>query len=132
VLQIIEEAIAARREELARGGFALELALDLAVPAVWGDAKWLKTAVGNLLNNAEKYAGERRWIGVKADYAPDAHEVRVTVEDHGIGIDRADFDRIFEPFARGRRAAEAQIPGSGIGLSLVRSLAEAHGGSELR
>ena len=55
--------------------------------------------------------------------------VAITVEDRGIGIDAADQERLFEPFFRGHRAVAAQIPGSGLGLSLVRSAAEAHHGT---
>src|ERR1043166_5738163 len=56
-------------------------------------------------------------------------EVHISVEDRGAGIDPADQAEIFEPFCRGKAAVEAQIPGSGLGLSLVRSAAEAHRGS---
>ncbi len=55
--------------------------------------------------------------------------MRISVQDRGAGIDPADRDEIFEPFCRGRAAADTQIPGSGLGLSLVRSAAEAHHGS---
>jgi two-component system, OmpR family, sensor histidine kinase SenX3 len=92
------------------------------------DAHWLERAMENLLNNAEKYTGETRWIGIRACYSVEGREVLITVEDRGIGIDPADFHRIFQPFSRGRRAVDAQIPGSGIGLALVRRTVEAHHG----
>jgi signal transduction histidine kinase len=126
---LIQEAVDARREELALGGFEVELALSPDLPPVLGDAKLLRTAFDNLLDNALKYAGGGRWICVRADYAAPEKEVRISVEDRGAGIDPADQAEIFEPFARGRAAVEAQIPGSGLGLSLVRSAAEAHRGS---
>jgi signal transduction histidine kinase len=66
---------------------------------------------------------------VSTGYAAPEKEVRISVEDRGAGIDAADQAEIFEPFSRGRAAVEAQIPGSGLGLSLVRSAAEAHRGS---
>ncbi len=126
--QVIESTLAASRERLDRDGFQIELDIEVPLPAVRGDSQWLATAIGNLLSNAEKYANGRRWIRVSARHACDAGEIQVTVEDHGIGIDPADFDQIFEPFCRGRRAVEAQIPGTGIGLSLVRNLAAAQHG----
>lgn len=126
--QVIERTLAASRERLDRDGFQIEVDIEERLPAVRGDSQWLATAIGNLLSNAEKYANGRRWIRVSARHAREAGEVQVTVEDHGIGIDPADFDQIFEPFCRGRRAVEAQIPGTGIGLSLVRDLAVAQHG----
>jgi signal transduction histidine kinase len=66
---------------------------------------------------------------VSADYSAPEKQVRISVVDRGAGIDLADQAEIFEPFCRGRAAIEAQIPGSGLGLSLVRSVAEAHRGS---
>lgn len=126
---LIHEGVEARREELARSGFAVEVAVGSDLPPVLGDAKLLRMAFDNLLSNAEKYAGGARWIRVSAGYAAAEKEVRICVEDHGVGIQPADQAEIFEPFSRGRAALEAQIPGSGLGLSLVRSAAEAHHGS---
>lgn len=126
---LIEEAVEARREELARAGFEVEMAIAPDLPTVSGDAPLLRTAFDNLLSNAQKHAGGGRWIRISAAYQPGAKEVRIHVEDHGDGIEPADQAEIFEPFCRGRAAVEAQIPGSGLGLSLVRSAAQAHRGS---
>jgi signal transduction histidine kinase len=126
---LIQEAVDARREELAHSGFEVEIALSRDLPPVLGDAKLLRTAFDNLLDNALKYAGGGRWIRVSAGHAAPDKEVHISVEDRGAGIDPADQAEIFEPFCRGKAAVEAQIPGSGLGLSLVRSAAEAHRGS---
>lgn len=126
---LIEESISARREELTRGGFEVEVELAAELPPIVGDSKLLRTAFDNLLDNALKHAGGGRWIRVSAVHAPREKEVRLSVEDRGAGIDVTDQAEIFEPFSRGRAAVEAQIPGSGLGLSLVRSAAEAHRGS---
>jgi signal transduction histidine kinase len=127
--QLIQETVDARQEELARAGFQVEIALGQDLPAVQGDAKLLRTAVDNLLSNAQKYAECGHWICVRAGYSAAEKEVLLSVEDRGPGIDAADRAEIFEPFSRGRAAIEAQIPGSGLGLSLVRSAMEAHRGS---
>jgi signal transduction histidine kinase len=56
-------------------------------------------------------------------------EIEVEVADRGPGIPAAEIGRIFEPFFRGSRAVRDQIHGTGLGLNIVRSIAEAHGGS---
>ena len=93
-----------------------------------GDAQSLQQAIENLLSNAVKYAEDGRWIRVKAASTDAGKTVSMTVEDRGAGVDPSEAEQIFEPFYRGRRAVDAQIPGSGLGLSLVRSTAEAHHG----
>jgi signal transduction histidine kinase len=127
--RLIQEAVDRRREELARGGFQIEVAVAADLPSVSGDARLLRTAFDNLLSNAQKHADHGRWIRVTAGYSAQHKEVRIGVEDRGAGIDAADRAEIFEPFCRGRAAIEAQVPGSGLGLSLVRSAAEAHRGN---
>lgn len=127
--RLIEDALGDRREELARGGFQTEIAIGADLPKIVGDAQWLRTAVDNLLSNAQKYGDRSHWIRVSATYSAAQREVRISVQDRGTGIDPEDRDEIFEPFCRGRAAVDTQIPGSGLGLSLVRSAAEAHHGS---
>jgi signal transduction histidine kinase len=56
------------------------------------------------------------------------NRLTVVVSDRGLGIDADDLPNIFKPFFRGRRAIDAQIRGSGVGLSVVRHIVEAHGG----
>ena len=127
--RLVEEVIDARREQLARAGFELKVELAPDLPPVSGDRELLRTAFDNLLSNAQKHAGRGHWVRMTASFAAEHKEVRVSVEDHGAGIDPADRAEIFEPFCRGRAAVEAQIPGSGLGLSLARSAAEAHRGT---
>ena len=126
---LIQEAVDAHRDELARGGFEVQTALDSDLPRVSGDAALLRIAFDNLLSNALKHAPDGRWIRVSAAHQAGEKEVRISVEDRGAGIEPGDQAEIFEPFCRGRAAVESQTPGSGLGLSLVRSAAEAHRGT---
>jgi signal transduction histidine kinase len=105
-----------------------DIALDL--PPVLGDANALRSAVQNLIANAVKYGGRDHWVGIRAVHVRDRRhgEVRITVSDHGNGIDAAELPHIFEPFYRGADAVAQQIHGNGLGLSLVRRIIEAHGG----
>jgi signal transduction histidine kinase len=129
VRSLVREAVEQRRAEFERSGIEVEMAVSEDLPPVSGDAKLLRTAVDNLLGNAEKHAAAGHWIRVTALYSPVENEVQVAVEDRGAGIDPADQHEIFEPFSRGRAAIEAQVPGAGLGLSLVRSAVQAHGGA---
>jgi signal transduction histidine kinase len=77
-----------------------------------------------------KYGGANRWLRVAATTVPGRRgaEVRVSVEDRGLGIAAADLPHIFEPFYRGIDAQTRQIQGNGLGLSVVKRIIEAHGG----
>lgn len=104
----------------------IETDVDPALPPVLGDAGALRRALRNLVENAAKYGGRTPWIGVRARAA--GQEVAVTVEDRGPGIRREDLPHLFEPFYRGREVKTGGISGSGLGLSVVRRIAEAHRG----
>jgi len=125
----IEAAIDARRAEIEARGFVVETDLPQTLPAVLAEPQAVAQAIGNLLSNAMKYSREERWVRVSAAVEDKGCTVAVSVEDHGIGIDAKERPRLFEPFFRGERAVAAQIPGTGLGLSLVRSAVEAQGGS---
>ena len=102
------------------------------LPAIQGDGDALNLALANILHNAAKYgADEDGMVRVQVEAAFDADRKRMTVAiiDRGPGIPVAEQQRIFEPFVRGRRAAEGTVPGSGLGLSLAWQTIEAHGGS---
>ncbi|HSK09308.1 MAG TPA: HAMP domain-containing sensor histidine kinase [Vicinamibacterales bacterium] len=113
-------------------GLTLEIAPPAPdVPVVVGDEAALRRALGNLVTNAVKHAAEGGWIRVEArvDTRRGRQEVRIDVSDRGPGIPPADLAHLFEPFYRGRRAVDRQVHGNGLGLSLVKRVAEAHRGS---
>lgn len=126
----IESAIAASEPLIREGGFKIEKEIAADLPAIQADGEALSRSIQNLLSNAMKYSGESLWIRIKAERvaAERGDEARITVEDRGLGIAPSELGRIFEPFYRGREVTAAQIHGSGLGLSLVKRIIEAHGG----
>src|SRR5262249_28178124 len=91
-----------------------------------GDAEALRSAVQNVVGNAVKYSPGGSTVDVTATV--DGAHVRIVVDDRGIGIDDDELPRVFTPFFRGRRASDAQIRGTGIGLAIVRHVVAAHRG----
>jgi two-component system, OmpR family, sensor histidine kinase KdpD len=105
----------------------IELAMDTNLPAVRADANFVDQIVTNLLENAARYAAGRK-IRVSARRSR-AGRVDLVVEDAGPGVPASDLARLFERFYRVRRPDSRAVGGTGIGLAVVRGLAEAMGGS---
>ena len=127
---VIEDAVAACHMQLVEGGFELEKNIASDLPMVNADAAALSRAIQNLLSNAMKYSGESRWIGlsVKTVKSDGGENVQIKVSDRGLGIQQSELSHIFEPFYRGKEVVASQIHGNGLGLSLVKHIADAHQG----
>ena len=91
---------------------------------VFGDEQRLKQVLVNLVDNAIKYTPKSGMIDVKLDIRE--KDVSVIVQDNGIGIPKKDLPRIFERFYRVDKARSRDIGGSGLGLSIVKHILEAH------
>jgi signal transduction histidine kinase len=109
------------------GARSIDLVLPRWLPPVDVDATRIRQVIANLVQNAEKHAGPRAPIEIRARQS-DRATVVVSVVDGGRGIAPEDRDHVFERFYRGRRVRESQVPGSGLGLYLCRRIVEAHGG----
>lgn len=92
---------------------------------VWGDPGMVALTLNNLIGNAAKYSDAGSQVTVVARH--DGGDVAIQVKDQGIGIPAEDLADIFERFHRASNAAA--IPGSGIGLHMVRQIVEMHGGA---
>jgi signal transduction histidine kinase len=123
---LIRETVEAFGYALAQQGFKVEVhvAPDLGEATMDGDA--VGQALGNLVDNAIKYSGERRVVRIDAAVA--GGQLAIAVADEGVGIPRDEQARIFEKFYRVGRSETQGRRGSGVGLALVRHVAEAHGG----
>jgi two-component system, OmpR family, sensor histidine kinase SenX3 len=95
-----------------------------------GNPEELRTAVGNLLDNAVKYSGKSKEIVVDV-LSPNIDTVVLQVRDKGIGIPKPELKRIFKRFYRVRTLASGPMKGTGLGLFIVRSIARRHGGDVL-
>ena len=99
------------------------------LPPVQADAPALTQCVQNLLSNALKYGktGDTAQIEISAEKDPRSDEVRLSITDHGPGIDSVDERHLFEPFYRGERVG-SNVPGNGLGLHLVKRIMQAQNG----
>jgi signal transduction histidine kinase/DNA-binding response OmpR family regulator len=109
-----------------QAGLTLEVEIPIALPAVQGDAIYLRRVIDNLLSNAIKFTPDGGTITVCA-YAKD-DQVVLQVADTGIGIAPKDQERIFERFYQVNGSARRRYGGVGLGLALVKELVESHGG----
>ena len=107
-------------------GFNLELDLDGNVGEQLWDRESISRAVLNLLDNAIKYSSDDKTIRLTLAGRPD--EVEIAVQDRGVGIRSQDLARIFEPYFRSQFSDTESRRGAGLGLTLVRQIAESHGG----
>ena len=129
----IVASVVSETEGLVKGaGFVLEQNVEPDLPLVMGDASGISKCLQNLISNAVKYGGDHRRIALRAYATPkehrSGHEVRIAIVDWGIGIDSSELALIFDPFYRSPRVNDAQIHGTGLGLSLAKRIAEAMGG----
>jgi signal transduction histidine kinase len=127
VAGLVDEVLRDHRLVLEQAGMAVERDVAPGLPPVQGDPPALRRALANLVSNAAKFASSGGWIAVRA--RPGGRGVLLRVEDRGPGIPRDERERVFAPFYRGPAAERNATPGSGLGLSLVRHVVRAHGGS---
>ena len=112
------------RAQLVELGFQADVAIPADLPRVIGDELSLRLLFDNLIDNAIKYSGPSRWIGIRARL--ESGGVLVEVCDRGIGIAPDELSLVVKKFVRGRHAPHG---GSGLGLAIVSRIVRDHGGS---
>jgi signal transduction histidine kinase len=142
---LLENSMGMIKERALKNGIQLSMDLDGIPEIIRGDERKLKQIMYNLLSNAAKFTpdggsirlcaekvqrpgnavGREKWnVGESARKA----FLLISVEDTGIGLNREDLDRIFTPFEQVDGSASRRYQGTGLGLSLTKSLVELHGG----
>lgn len=125
---VVTDAIEETRSLFAEADAELDADLPATACPVRADPEALSRALQNLLSNAVKFGGLRPSVSVRLQSAGTDGEVRIMVHDRGPGIAAEDLPRIFEPFFRSAAARAAKLPGTGLGLALVRRIVAAHDG----
>ena len=126
--ELVRNTLDSYRYQIEQNGFTYEEKID-EVPPLRVDREAMARSLLNLVNNALKYSQDRKYIGVKL-YRENG-SVKLEVSDHGIGIPHQEQHKIFEKFYRVGDPLVHNTKGSGLGLSLVRHIVQAHGGEVL-
>jgi signal transduction histidine kinase len=123
--ELVHNTLDSYRYQLEQSGFQFEEKID-EVPPMRVDREAMARSLLNLVNNALKYSQDRKYIGV--NLYRDNGSVKLEVVDQGIGIPHQEQQKIFEKFYRVGDPLVHNTKGSGLGLSLVRHIVQAHGG----
>jgi signal transduction histidine kinase len=127
---LLQRAVQLSRATHPESSRDIEVIAGAGIPEIAGDSEALSRVFQNLIANAIKYSAENSLIRIRARACTEVKRqtVEVVVEDHGCGIAARHISRIFDPFYRTPSAAASNIGGTGLGLTLVKAIVEAHGG----
>ena len=128
ILQSVRKNVDMLIEE---NGSSVDYEVQPGLPNVMGDLPGLTQCLQNLIVNAFKYGGRNGSVRISAwlhEAKNDSKEVRISVRDYGPGIDASELRDIFEPFYRSPKVVEAQIHGTGLGLTVAARIAAGIGG----
>jgi signal transduction histidine kinase len=126
VADLVRDTLEAYRFEIEQNGFKFEQKIASDVPPLMVDREAIARSLLNLVNNALKYSPNEKYLGV--NLYRDNGAVNLEVVDHGIGIAPKEQSKIFEKFYRVGDPLVHNTKGSGLGLSLVSHIVQAHGG----
>jgi signal transduction histidine kinase len=124
--ELVRNTLEAYRYQIEQNGFAFQANIAEDIPSVRVDREAIARSLLNLINNAVKYSPNEKFLGVNL-YRSNG-DIKLEVIDHGIGIPRSEQGKIFDKFYRVGDPLVHDTKGSGLGLSLVRHIVQAHGG----
>ena len=129
ITDLVSRELETYRYQIQKDGFELVSRFEDRVPETWADGHSLTLAFFNLLDNSVKYSEDHKRITVSV--TRNNGYIDLSVADLGLGIPDEEQQRIFEKFYRGSNSAVRKTRGSGIGLSIIKHVAEMHGGEVL-
>lgn len=124
---LVDASVHLLEPEAKRKKIALSVDIDKTAPACTIDPAKLNLAIQNIIDNAVKYTPESGSVSVRLTSTDEA--IVLTVKDSGIGFTKDERTRLFERFSRGERARLMHTDGSGLGLSIAKTVIDGHGGS---
>jgi signal transduction histidine kinase len=127
VTKLIENVLSSYRYQITNGGFKVQTNMQPDLPPVVIDRDAMAQAISNLVDNAIKYSSEVKQLSIKTETL--GSDLSIEIADQGIGIPRAEQAKVFEKFYRVGNGLVHDVKGSGLGLSLVKHVIEAHQGT---
>ncbi len=127
IVQVVRSTLEAYRFHIRDLGFEMVTQLPDGPIVMMIDKDAISQALLNLLNNAAKYSEEQKYIRV--ELTRNANGVVISVEDQGVGIPQDEIKKVFDKFYRASTTRTKETTGSGLGLTLVSHIADAHAGS---
>jgi signal transduction histidine kinase len=124
---LMEDLVSSVQERVRHAGFNIQLDVENSLPPIMVDSDALIQAINNVIDNAIKYSEKVKKVEVQA-FKEDQNLV-IAVKDFGIGIEKEDRNKIFDRFYRGGDELSRTVKGTGLGLTLVKQIVEAHHGS---
>jgi signal transduction histidine kinase len=125
--EVIENVLFSYRYQITNSGFDVQTNMQPDLPPVVIDRDAMSQAISNLVDNAIKYSREVKQLSIKTETL--GSDLSIEIADRGIGIPRAEQEKVFEKFYRVGNGLVHDVKGSGLGLSLVKHIIEAHKGT---
>jgi len=127
IVELVRREVESLEKENKSDGFRVGIEIDDNIPSVFADEEAMSQALRNILDNAAKFSGQERKINIQI--VRKENSVEIAVRDRGIGIPDNEQKRIFEKFYRGKQASSVSPTGTGLGLTLVKHIMDAHRGN---
>jgi signal transduction histidine kinase len=127
IVELVRREVESFEKENKSDGFKVGIEIDDNIPPVLADEEAMSQALRNILDNAAKFSGGEKKINIQI--VRQENSVEIAVQDRGIGIPDSEQKRIFEKFYRGKQAPSISPTGTGLGLTLVKHIMDAHRGN---
>lgn len=126
LIPILEESVLAIKLVAKKKDITIKMSAFSSPLIVWGDKSGLQQVFINLINNATKFSPEGSFVAIHI--SKEINKVHISISDQGLGIPQEAIPNLFEQFFRARNVTLAEIPGSGVGLYIVKSIIDELGG----